>query len=392
MLISGKWSSAHRILLLAHNLIGKNTNMASISQLYSSLPDQELPAKQVTEYVKFAQNDAFFYLAAAKNARISTLKTYFSQNPLRKIYLSANLGGFECAVEGLEVAILEKNYFVEPDTVRRTAKKTQLEGCIVIVNNNDAGTPESRAAYAEFFEECPATCFIIWDWDNHHWLELSTFLAAHSDIYAPSHHENLYLLSRYNWLIGGPVYCSSVQWPRKFLAAHLPEIVAAERSSAPLGMHIPYAQFSFRIRVISTLSQYYPSIGFINRSYHARTPEDRLKEWCSHKTHWISPVLNDVPIRIFDALVTGGIPIVPDSLRFLPPVNAIPREFIAFYSPADIVNPMALVEQANRLFDEGGRKGIESRHHLALQHYHGDASVRQMLGFAAETLGIRKTW
>ena len=44
------------------------------------------------------------------------------------------------------------------------------------------------------------------------------------------------------------------------------------------------------------------------------------------------------------------------------------------------------------LFDEGGHKGIESHHHLALQHYHGDASARQMLGFAAESLEIRETW
>lgn len=363
-----------------------------ISQKFSSLPDSGLPARQATEYVKFAQSEAFFYLAAAKGARVSMLKAHFSKDNLRKIYLSANLGGFGCAIDGIEVATLEKDYFHELDPARRAAKKAQLEGCIVIVNNNDAGTPESRTAYADFFGECTTTCFIAWDWDNHHWLELSTFLAAHSDIYAPAHHENLYLLSRYNWLTAGPVYCSSVQWPRAFLAAHLPEMLEAERSDAPLGMHIPYAQFSFRIQVISTLSQHYPSIGFSGRSFHVRTPEDRLKEWYSHKTHWISPVLNDVPIRIFDALITGGIPIVPDSLRFLPPVNAIPREFITFYSPLDIVNPKDLVERSNRLFDEGGRDGMVSRHRLALQHYHGDASVRQMLGFASEILEIKGAW
>ena len=366
--------------------------MNSITRIFFSISDRELPARQVAEHVKFAQSETFFHLAAAKDARISTLKAHFSKNVVRRVYLSANLGGFECAIDGTEVATLEKNFFQEPDAVRRVAKKAQLEGCIVIVNNNDAGTIESRTAYAEFFGECTSTCFIAWDWDNHHWLELSPFLAAHSDIYAPAHHENLYLLSRYNWLIAGPVYCSSVQWARSFLTAHLSKMLDAKRSDAPLGMHIPYAQFSFRIQVISTLSQYYPSIGFSNRSFHVRTPEERLKEWYSHKTHWIAPVLNDVPIRIFDALVTGGIPIVPNSLRLLPPVNAIPRQHITFYSPSDIVNPQTLVERSNKFFDEGGCDGIMARHRLALQHYHGDTSVRQMLGYAFEVLDVKGAW
>jgi hypothetical protein len=360
----------------------------SITQFYASLPDRELPVRQVGEYMKFAQNECFFHLAAAKDARIASLKIHFSKIGLRKVYLSANLSGFECEIKGIEVAILENNFFQELDRESSNAKKRQLEDCIVIVNNNDVGSAEARAAYSGFFEECSTTCFIAWDWDNHHWLEVSTFLAAHTDIYAPGHHENLYLLSRYNWLIAGPVYCSSVQWPRRFLTENLSEMLVAERSDNPLGMHIPYAAFSFRIQVISTLRQHYASIGFSNHSFHVRTPEERFKEWYSHKTHWIMPVLNDVPIRIFDALITGGIPIVPASLRLLPPVSAIPREYIVFYSPADIINPMSVVEQANKLFDDGGRDGLVSRHRFALQHHHGNVSVRQIIDFASELLGI----
>lgn len=362
--------------------------MSIISQLFSVLPESDLPSRQITEQVGYAQNEAFFHLAVAKESRITALKQMFATADGRKVFLSANLAGFNCAIEGVTVGILEKDFFQEADSARRSEKKSRIENSIVIINNNDAGTPEARAAYAAFFGECGSTCFIAWDWDNHHWLDLSTFLAAHSDIYVPAHHENLYLLSRYNWLTAGPVYCSSVQWPRKFLADSLPEILLAERSSAPLGMHIPYAQFSFRIQVISTLNKQYPSIGFSNRSFHVRTSEDRLKEWYSHKTHWIAPVLNDVPIRIFDALATGGIPIVPTSLRFLPPVSAIPREYIAFYSPSDIVNPEALVSHANALFENGGRDGIAARHRYALELHHGDISVRQMLGYATEVLGI----
>lgn len=362
--------------------------MNPIAQLFAGIANPDLPAQQVSEYMRFAQSDSFFYLAAAKAARIAQLKANFAQRGFNQVYLSANLAGFSCAIDGLKVDILPKDFFTVADAQSFADKQAQLAGCIIIINNNDMGTPALKAAYARFFEVCTNTCFIAWDWDNHHWLDVSTFLAAHTDIYTPAHHENLYLLSRYNWLIAGPIYCSSVQWSSLFLKENLSYILSADRSEAPLGMHIPYAQFSFRIQMISTLNKHYPSIGFSNHSFHQRGPLDRLKEWTAHTSHWIAPVLNDVPIRIFDALITGGIPIVPTSLQFLPPVAFISREHIVFYTPADIIDPQAVVARANHLFKEGGDEGRLARHQLALKQFHGDYSVRQMLGFAAETLDI----
>ncbi len=364
-------------------------NTISISSAFFGIPDRELPTRQISEQMKYTQGESFFHLAVAKNARIIRLREYFHREGVKKVYLSANLAGFECSLPNIKVEVLEKGFFQETDATARERKKTLLEGTVVIVNNNDVGLQGGMADYADFFNPCDRTIFIAWDWDNHHWLELSTFLAAHSDLYAPAHHENLYLLSRYNWFTVGPVYCASVQWPRKFLADNLPSMLQADRSPTPLGMHIPYAQFNFRIQVITTLNQYYPSIGFSDRTFHVRSPEERLKEWYSHKIHWIVPVLNDVPIRIFDALVTGGIPIVPESLRFLPPISGINREHILFYGPNDIINPQQLVAEANALFDRGGRDQMAERHRFALQSHHGDTRVRQMLGHVAEVFQVK---
>jgi hypothetical protein len=263
-----------------------------------------------------------------------------------------------------------------------------LEDSIVIANNNDLASQLVPNPFATLYGECERTIFVTWDWDNHHWLELSTFLAAHSDIYAPAHHENLYLLSRYNWLSCGPVYCASVQWPHAYLADQLGAMLSVARSDAPLGMHIPYAQFAFRMRVVSTLTRQFPSIGFSDSKFHDRTRDDRLQEWMGHKLHWIVPVLNDVPIRIFDALATGGIPVVPESMRLLPSVGAIPREHILFYGPSDIIEPGPLVARGNALFDAGGRDQIAARHRYALAEQHGQTRVRQMLGAVREVFGI----
>lgn len=363
--------------------------MPSISDLYLALPDRNLPARHVTEYVKNTQDEAFFHLAAAKNARTDRLREHFSRHSVKEIFLSANLSGFGYSQPGCPVSVLEKGFFQEADPQKKARNKALLEGAIVIVNNNDVGLSGGMQHFSDFYNECDKTIFIAWDWDNHHWLDLSTFLAAHSDIYAPSHHENLYLLSRYNWLTCGPVYCATVQWSRQYLTDRLAQMLDVQRSPEPLGKHIPYAPFGFRSRVIATLAQQYSSIGFSDRNFHSRTPDERLMEWASHKLHWIVPVLNDVPIRIFDALCTGGIPIVPESLRFMPPISAIGRNHVLFYTPEDIMRPDGLVKRGCRLFDEGGHDGMVERHRFAIDNHHGDSRVRQMLHYAKEAFGTQ---
>jgi hypothetical protein len=360
-----------------------------ISNLFFGLANRELPSMQSTKLVEFTQAESFFHLAIEKKARVARLIEYFTGRDVKKVYLSANLAGFDCQVPGFKVDFLEKDFFLESDPARREWKKICLEGAIVIVNNNDIGFPAGMPLFADFYNHCDRTIFIAWDWDNHHWLDLSTFLAAHSDLYVPAHYENLYLLSRYNWLICGPVHCATVQWSRKFLTDYLSEMLHAERSSEPLGKHIPYILFSFRLKVIKTLNQFYPAIGFSDRNFHIRSPESRIKEWCSYKTHWIVPVLNDFPIRICDAMVTGGIPIVPESLRFLSPINAICPDYIAFYSPSDIVNPEKLVARANAIFDKGGSEQLIKRHRHALDCHHGETRVHQMLSYATEAFQLK---
>lgn len=356
----------------------------SISDHFNNFADKSLPAQQAAEYVAYSQNEFYFHLAALKNRRREQVAAHFSQTKVKKIFISANISAFGFELPGLNIEFLDKGYFHEDSPQLLEQKMAYVEDSIVIVNNNDVGHNGNMQYYAKFFSQCDKTIFISWDWDNHHWLELSTFLAAHSDIYAPAHHENLYLLSRFNWLTAGPVYCGTVQWSRKYIADRLPDMLNANRSDAPLGKHIPYGPFSFRNQVIATLNKHYPTIGFSDHSFHTRTAEDRFTEWCSHKSHWIVPVLNDVPIRIFDALVTGGIAIVPESLRLLPPINKISRDHILFYTPHDIIDPKSIIEKANKQFDKSGADGIRERHEFALEKHHGDNRIRQMLDYVKE--------
>lgn len=353
----------------------------SITAVFNQL-ENDLPQKLSFELTRFAQDDAFLHLAALQDRRRAALRAYFAQRGLTRVILGGYIDAFDAQLPGCTVEYLEKRFFADPDQAVRARKRDFLEGAVVIMNNIAVG--RDRAEFVDFHARCDRTIFVMWDMDNHHWHKLSPFLAAHGDVYAPGNHENLYTLTRYNWATVGPVYCATIQWSRRFLTDNLDRMITADRSNAPLGRHAWYADFPHRNRVVSTLSRHYPSIGFTEGNFHGRTPQERLEEWCSHKLHWIAPVLNDVPIRIFDALITGGIPIVPASMRFLPPIRDIDRAHILFSTPDDLLDPRPLVERGNAMFDAGGADGIVTRHRYALENHHGDQRIAQLMDIVRE--------
>lgn len=355
----------------------------SLAQIALTLSEHSAALASANQLMRFAQQESFFHLALRKQQRQRALREYFAGKCPRRIFIGANLGGFAYERPGFEVTQLAPDYFTFVADDERSARLRAAEDSIFIVNNNDIGRDGNGPGFADFYQRSPRTLFIAWDWDNHHWLENSATVAVHSDLYVPAHHENLYLLTRYNASTVGPVYCATVQWSRRYLAEQLPSLLAAARSDAPLGMHVAYASFEFRNRVVATLNQRYPTVGFSNHAFHGRGADDRLAEWAAHKAHWIIPVLNDVPIRLFDALVTGGIPLVPESMRHLPPVNAMPPDSLVFYTPEDVVNPEAVVARANLLFDAGGADKLIERHRYALDCHHANERLERMLGAAA---------
>lgn len=360
-----------------------------ISNHFFSFEDTKLPGEQVADYIDYTQDDFYFRHAGLKFNRIEKLKKHFSRTPLKRIFISSTFANIDFKLDGWDVICLEKNFFHFANKEAFEQKRDYLKNSLVITNNNDMIIDNNTWHYSEFYINCEFTIFAAWDFDNHHGMRFSTFLAAHSDIYIPAHHENLYILSRYNWLIAGPVYAGIIQWSRKFIADHLPEILQSERSDAPLGMHVYYPAFPFRTKIVSTLHHHYSTIGFTDLTFHDRSTEDRLHEWYSHKSHWVAPVLNDVSIRIFDALATGGIPIIPESLRFLPPINDIGSDHIVFYNPHDIIKPQEVVAKANELFDKGGRDKMIERHVFALNNHHGSIKILRILKYVNEAFSLK---
>ena len=359
-----------------------------ITDIFNSMSERATITEQVATYRDFSQADVFFHLAFAKSKRVNALCERFAGRRIGKVVLGSNLVQAGLQLPGVDIVGLPRTYFEAAlgDDLARI--RSELAGAIVLLNNNDLSYGQSAAGIKQAFSECEDTIFLGWDYDNHHWMESSLMLAAHTDLYFPSHNENMFLLSKFNALTCGPVPCATVQWSQRFLGERLEQIVATSRTDLPLGMHFFYQAFVHRNQTVVTLGKHYPNVGFAERAFQARTPDERLAEWVAHKAHWIIPVLNDVPIRIFDALSTGGIPILPEALRFLAPVAGLPREHVVFYGPEDILEPQAVVARANALFDDGGAAGVVARHRLGVDHHHGAERLERMLRMAQERLGF----
>ncbi len=360
----------------------------SISSTFQSVSNPSFPPDHAKSLNAHGQQEALFHLARHQSARAEQLRTYFRKKNVSKLFVGANINGFDMQSPGWDVTTVDAEFFLSCNGSADERTREDLEGAIVLLNNNDMARLGHGPVWSDFQSLHDKTLFILWDWDNHHWLEHSVFCAAHCDLYVPAHQENLYLLSRYNWAIAGPVPTASVQWSRRFLTENTALLLSGARSNSPLGRHVPYANFTFRNSVVQTLSGQYPSIGFSTQNFHFRTPSDRLQEWASHKLHWIMPVLNDIPIRIFDALITGGIPIVPASLQSLTPISSLPREHVLFFSPEAVLHPEALVTEAVARFDRGGPDQLLARHRYALDWHHGTARIAEILKHAEDRFGF----
>jgi len=253
------------------------------------------------------------------------------------------------------------------------------EGDVVIVNNNDVfQTDDGLNKYLAIYSSSPDAIFIIWDFDNHHNIKDASLLSLLCDFYIPAHIINSELLVRFNPNFVGHVMPCVIQWSRAFLVENSSKIIDSVRSNDPLGMHIKYDKFPVRNRNVQRLNNFYNSISFVDFSYHALSSLARLEEWSTYKLHWVIPTYNDVPSRIFDALITGGIPLVPDYLKYQLVDNEL-INFVLFYKWEDLKDPRKIIDLALTQFDELGREGCIQRYEYALNNCHVDQRIELIL-------------
>lgn len=340
-------------------------------------------ANQVAQLIAnisgISQQDALYEMVHHKNLRIRGLKKSIVNNFSGKIYLTDHI--FHAVRLRPSAGVIE--FFNTKDIQKFD------DHSIVIFSNNNVMVDNNLSKYLDLYFANPSCIFVVWDFDNHHWFALSGVLAASCDIYVPTHADQLEPLSRYNNYIGGPVGSGTIQWTKDYLREHIDLITDIDRKDEPLGTHIEYPQFLIRHKNLSILNQTLASVKAVDGSYHNRDMLDRFTEWCSHKVHWIVPVLNDAPIRAYDALITGGIPILPRSLKYHRDIVDM-HDHILFYDYEDVRYPKTITKIAVDMFNNRGVQGILDRHNLVMDNYHVDNRVASILKVVQDEFSLPK--
>jgi hypothetical protein len=355
-----------------------NTSMPSFPELVGRANQA---ANQIVQHIAsisgISQNDDLYNMILTKNIRNRKLKETIKTDYNKQIFITDHI--FH--------AVTHKPINSKINFFNMQTAPEKFENSIIILGNNNVLVNNSLDKFISLYLNSPTSIFVIWDFDNHHWFSLSNILAACSDLFVPAHSDNLEVLSRYNNVMAGPIPCGIIQWSKDFLKENIDIVKNTERSDTPLGTHIEYPQFPLRQKNLKTLNLKLPNVKLVDGSYHSRDITDRFVEWCSHKSHWIVPVLNDAPIRIYDSLVTGGIPIVPRSIKYHKYIENL-WDHVLFYDYWDIQNPEEITKRANDLFDSRGSKGVLDRHQLSCYNHHVDNRVETILEAVKNEFGI----
>ena len=289
------------------------------------------------------------------------------------IYFGNNLKHLSITPGGKPPNILDPEFLSKP-------LEELPRNCVYFLLNNDIGN--QIELYKSLYNHRPCSLFILWDWDSQHWVEMSCTLAAYSDFYIPVSSENSYTIGHLNPFVLGPVFVGVNQWRKDFVINNI-EVLLANRVDDPYGPHVGYSAYQRRNRAVATLNQKFPHVGFTDNSYKTRTELEVLTEWCGYKAHWIVPVRSGMPIRLYNCLVTGGIPLVPGFYRYLLESSDLPPD-VMYYDVLDLIEPDRLVEIANRHFDQQGTDGLTRRVGDFLNRYHIDARCLEILELLRE--------
>lgn len=342
-------------------------NLSSLVETINKLSDLK---KQVSDIL---QDQIFDAVAFTKYGQLQSKANAFAHNG--KVYLSGDL-------QNARPLSHERQFeFLNP----KEHDWTQFQmppGSMMLLTNNDIG--QALPQYVEFYQKNPQSLFIIWDWDAQHWTYMSSMLGLHSDFYISGCSENNFYLTHFNPNVLGPVFGGAYQWTREFILDHM-DVVLGERSDEPLGVHYFYGNYGRRNRAIATVTKFYPSVRFGNNDYKSKSDLENFQEWCAYKTHWVMPVMGGLPLRGHNAIITGGIPILPAFLRNFPEVSIL-GDLPLYYEVSDLIDPRAIQQAALDKFNAAGRDGLIQRVLDGLMHHHVDARCDYILHLVDQAL------
>jgi len=232
-----------------------------------------------------------------------------------------------------------------------------------------------------------ARFYFVWFWDNHHHPVDNLRAAMLADVVFPSHWYNRQYLNHPCVLPGVHVAACSRQWSPQLIAKHYPDGMSTTRSDAIYGGYGLYAYSPRRNEFIKAFAAQHPNaasvLGDVNKYFEVPIQE-RLRQWVSHKVHLVVPVNCDLSSRVFEALITGQIPIVPDDVTDLDRV--VPADVqrslpIIRYKAFDINSATLAYRHAIDRFNVDGAAGVQRRFEFASQFHSLGARLKVFADF-----------
>jgi len=325
--------------------------------------------------ISLLQMDDYFHLKRFKEQRFQELKTKFVTEENLDIVLSKK---FEKSISKellsiYKISFIDEDFFSSDYRYTINQRMEYLEGKILLFNSHMpqwAGSVSSLNNFITLYLNSKNCFFIGWDWDNHHTLHVSSIISACSDIYCHAHFAHDFELSAHcdrRFRIAATTF----QWNDQVIIDELNYLINSNRSNEALGWHVKYGLFQHREKLLTTLAKKHSYIGLLENgnSYFDKSNLERLREWGGHKVHWVVPTLNDLPCRVFDALITGGIPILPNYLKNDPALNGLHNLDCEYYTASEIFDSEKTISRAVDKFNEGGMSGILRRINAVLTNH-----------------------
>ena len=247
---------------------------------------------------------------------------------------------------------------------------------IIILNGNDFSDKKKINKIFKMRKICKDTIFLTYLYDNHHLISHSILISSLSDIVVIAHPDFKNLIEAYAPIVLGPFPAPIQSWNLQELTQFQELIEKTNRSVSIGGMYYRYDDFLLRNEFIELIHKNYQEfkVGFTGenqtKSYHQKTSLEKMEEWTNFKTSLIVPVSDDLPIRFFDALITGSIPIVPKKLKNkIESLNTyeIIKSEIFWYDESNISNFNKVICSALKHFEDRGIDGIRLRSNWALK-------------------------
>jgi hypothetical protein len=258
---------------------------------------------------------------------------------------------------------------------------------------------------AEFIirERRMASCLVVWTWDNHHKPYHNARSNALADLVLPGHRFCSDLMLTPHAVLAQSFPLPTSQWSRPLTAKLLDASIANPRSNALYGGFVLSGESS-RDELLRCLSREISdnAITLLDHakrtapdSYFLRSAEKQFREWSSYKVSVVLPFAT-LPMRVFDALISGQIPIIPNSCVDLDAV--IPSDLqlalpVLRFEELSVAAIWDAWRAALRRYYEMGIEGVYRRRRFARDGHHVSVRLRQivqyLIGLASKDIPIK---